>query len=167
MNEPVTVYLGLGSNVGDRKQQMVDALRLLSPEAKVEAVSSLYETEPVGPVEQDDFYNAACRVSTPLSPQDLLTHIKHVERDAGRTKRQPWGPREIDIDILLYGEEQVREATLQVPHSELTRRAFALVPLSEIAPDAVHPDTGESIATLTSRVDAKGMRKVADAGWEA
>ena len=166
MASDVTVYLGLGSNLGDRRQNLIAALGNLAPRVRVEAVSSLYETDPVGPRDQQDFYNAVCRASTSLEPRQLLAHVKQVERDVGRTDGPRWGPRVIDIDILLYGGVTVDQPELQVPHREMANRAFVLVPLAELAARTTHPNAGGTIAELLSSVDASGVRLLADAGWE-
>ena len=160
------VYLGLGSNVGDRKRNLIGALDRLASQLQVEAISSLYETDPVGPQDQQDFYNAVCRASTLLTPDELLAHVKQVERNSGRIERERWGPREIDIDILLYGVQVVESPELHIPHPEMTKRAFVLVPLAELAADVHHPDGGRTIAELVADVDAGGVRLIEEPGWE-
>ena len=164
--EVTTVYLGLGSNVGDRKRHLMRALERLAPQLQVEAISSLYETDPVGPQDQQDFYNAVCRASTRLTPNELLEHVKQIERDIGRLERERWGPREIDIDILLYGDQVVESPELHIPHPEMNDRAFVLVPLAELAADVHHPDGGRTVAELAADVDAGGVRLIEDQGWE-
>ena len=166
MDTDTTVYLGLGSNLGDRQQNLIAALAKLGPEVRVDAVSSLYETDPVGPQDQQDFYNAVCRASTNLEPRELLAMAKQVERDVGRTEGPRWGPRVIDIDILLYGDATVDEPELHIPHQEMTNRAFVLVPLAELAANVAHPAGGRTIAELLASVDASGVRLLSDAGWE-
>jgi 2-amino-4-hydroxy-6-hydroxymethyldihydropteridine diphosphokinase len=136
-------YLGLGSNLGDRRSHLeraVDALR--HHEVTVEASSSVYETEPVGEViDQPDFLNACLRVRTALSPEQLLDLCKQVEREVGRTPGGPrHGPRPIDVDLLLLGDRRHRSGRLQLPHPDLAERRFVLVPLLELAPDLVLPD---------------------------
>ena len=166
MTAEVAVYLGLGSNVGDRKRNLIGALGRLGPQLQVEATSSLYETDPVGPQDQQDFYNAVFRVSTRLTPDELLAHVKQIERDIGRMERERWGPREIDIDILLYGDQVVESPELRIPHLEMNNRAFVLVPLAEVAADVHHPDGGRTIAELVADVDVGGVRLIEDPGWE-
>jgi 2-amino-4-hydroxy-6-hydroxymethyldihydropteridine diphosphokinase len=161
-----TVYLGLGSNLGDRKRNLIDAIERLAPDVRVESVSSLYETDPVGPPGQQDYYNAVCRAATQLEPQELLARVKQIERDMGRTEGARWGPRDIDIDILLYGERQVMEEGLEIPHREMTKRGFVLVPLAELAADVMHPTTGRTIGDLVADVDAAGVRFLEERGWE-
>lgn len=141
-------YLGLGSNVGDRERNLEKALELLGAEMVVCEVSLLYETEPVGFADQPWFLNAVCRVETDLSPRELLQAIKRVEKEAGREPTFRWGPRVIDVDILLYDEICLSEPDLEIPHPRLAERAFVLTPLREIAGDIVHPATGARIADL-------------------
>ena len=164
--EVTIVYLGLGSNVGDRKRHLTGALERLAPQLQIEAISSLYETDPVGPQDQQDFYNAVCRASTRLTPNELLEHVKQIERDIGRLERERWGPREIDIDILLYGDQVVESPELHIPHPEMNDRAFVLVPLAELAADVHHPDGGRTVAELAADVDAGGVRLIEEPGWE-
>ena len=162
-----TVYLAFGSNLGDRRQNLIAAMDGLAPQVRVEAVSSLYETDPVGPQDQQDYYNAVCRARTSLQPRELLAVVKQVERDVGRTEGPRWGPRVIDIDILLCGDLIVDEPELHVPHREMAKRAFVLVPLAELAADVTHPAEGvTTIRELLASVDASGVRLLADAGWE-
>jgi 2-amino-4-hydroxy-6-hydroxymethyldihydropteridine diphosphokinase len=142
----VTVaYIGLGSNVGDRFENLREAVRLLGSIDEVEIVrtSSVYETEAVGP-EQPDFLNAVVAIDTTLGARELLGHLKRIEVDLGRKPRERWGPREIDLDLLIYGDETIDQPDLQVPHPRMAERAFVRVPLAEIAPDLVprkHLDT--------------------------
>jgi len=143
-----TAYLGLGSNLGDRKQNLVRALELLSEHVVVEQVSSVYKTEPVGYQKQPLFLNAVCRISTELKPGQLLRLAKKIEAKLGRTPSFSNAPRTIDIDILFYGEEVLSSKELTVPHPRLVERAFVLVPLAEIAPDLVHPGNGKAIKQL-------------------
>jgi 2-amino-4-hydroxy-6-hydroxymethyldihydropteridine diphosphokinase len=158
-----TAYVGLGSNVGDRLGHLRRALDAL--EAKgiaVVRVSSVYETDPVGPP-QPDYLNAVAEVSTSLSPADLVRTLKAAETDAGRVQRERWGPREIDLDLLLYGDETVDEEGVAVPHPELTHRAFVLVPLIEIAPYLDLP-SGEPVTAFCERNPA-GVRRYPADGW--
>jgi 2-amino-4-hydroxy-6-hydroxymethyldihydropteridine diphosphokinase len=159
------VYLALGSNLGDRERNIAVALRRLAPLAQVQAVSSLYETDPV-PEGQPPYLNAACRVTTGLQPKALLRHIKEVERELGRRGGERWGPRPIDIDLLLYGDLTIDEDSLRLPHEGLAERAFVLVPLAEIAPDVRHPALHRSVRELAEATDRSGVRLLAEAGWE-
>jgi 2-amino-4-hydroxy-6-hydroxymethyldihydropteridine diphosphokinase len=155
-------FVGLGSNVGDRLSYLRRAVVALRELGDVR-VSSVYETEPVGPP-QDLFLNAVAVVDTVLRPQELLDELKRIESSLGRIPRERWGPREIDLDLLLYGDQSVDEPLLTVPHPELTKRAFVLVPLSEIAPDARLPD-GQILAAFLQDLDVTSVRLVADGDW--
>ncbi|MGH2731339.1 MAG: 2-amino-4-hydroxy-6-hydroxymethyldihydropteridine diphosphokinase [Actinomycetota bacterium] len=150
-------FIGLGSNLGDRMRYLELALGALEARGlNVVAVSSVYETEPIGPL-QPDFLNAACRVETELSPEDLLGTLKSIEAALGRTPRQRWGPREIDLDLLLYGDEVIDRPGLSVPHPELTHRPFVLTPLAEIAPGLELP-SGEALSALVPG-DPRGVHR--------
>jgi 2-amino-4-hydroxy-6-hydroxymethyldihydropteridine diphosphokinase len=132
-------FLGLGSNLGDRLghlQLAVDALAARD-DVGVVSVSGVYETAPVGGPEQDDYLNAVVAVETDLSPRDLLEVAQAIERQAGRVRTVRWGPRTLDVDVLLVGDVHVDEPDLQVPHPRLHERAFVLVPLRDVAPDLV------------------------------
>lgn len=160
------VYLGLGSNLGDRERNLVAALRRIEPLARVEAVSRLYEADPVGPQGQPPYLNAACRVVTGLPPRGLLRHLREVEHEIGRRRGERWGPRPIDIDLLLYGDFVIDEPELRVPHAELAKRAFVLLPLTEIAADVVHPELHETIAALAKKIESSSVRLRTESGWE-
>ncbi|MBI1886049.1 MAG: 2-amino-4-hydroxy-6-hydroxymethyldihydropteridine diphosphokinase [Chloroflexi bacterium] len=163
-----TAYLSLGANVGNREGNLRMALRLLSRMCRLEAVSSLFETQPVGgPEGQPLFYNAACRVETGLEPKALLRFLKDVEHEIGRRPGGPeWGPRPIDVDILLYDDAIVEEEELALPHPRLAERAFVLVPLAEIAADVRHPATGRPVEELRQEIDDSGIKLIAPPGWE-
>jgi 2-amino-4-hydroxy-6-hydroxymethyldihydropteridine diphosphokinase len=148
-------FIGIGSNLGDREfliRKAVECLRDL-PRTSVIRVSSLYDTDPVGDVDQPAFLNAVAWIETELSPRELIWHLLLIEQRMGRVRAQRWGPRSIDLDLLFYGEETVDEADLQVPHPEAHRRAFVLLPLQELDPDFVHPVTGESIKKQVRKLD--------------
>lgn len=162
-----TVYLGLGANLGDRLANLRIALQRLQTLARLDEVSSLYETQPQGVTDQPLFFNAVCRVSTGLEPQALLRFLKNLEREIGRRPGgQEWGPRPIDLDILLYDDRVVDASELKVPHPRLAERAFVLVPLCELAPELHHPLLGKNIKDLLASVGEKGVRKIAPSGWE-
>lgn len=145
------VYLGVGSNVGDRQAHIQKAVALLRehPDVQVTAVSALIETEAVGGPPQGRFLNGAIQLDTDLMPNDLLSVLKNVERRCGRAKAEQNMPRTLDLDILLYDDVVIIEGkTLSIPHPRLSERYFALKPLSEIAPEAVHPRSGKRVREL-------------------
>ena len=162
-----TAYLGLGSNLGDREANMMQAMRLLLERLRVEQVSFLYETEPVGYLEQPRFLNAVCQVSTELTAEELLALAKDIEGRMGRVPSFPNVPRPIDIDILLYEDLILETPDLVIPHPRLTERAFVLVLLAELAPDLVHPVTGERISELAVRVGREGVQEYQSVQWTA
>jgi len=167
--EGSAVYLGLGSNLGNRAANLRMALRYLPPLARIEEVSSLYETAPLGGEEQPPFYNAVCRISTGLGPEALLRHLKQIEFAIGRRPGPRWGPRPIDLDILLCGDRVLEREGLIVPHPLLAERAFVLVPLAELAPDLRHPVLGKPVGELLSALDEaalSGVRRIELRGWE-
>jgi len=166
-NLAATVYLGLGANVGDRLANLRMALVRLQTLARLEAVSSLYETQPQGVSDQPLFFNAVCRVTTGLEPQALLRFLKNLEWEIGRRPGgQTWGPRPIDLDILLYDERVVDAPELKVPHPRLAERAFVLIPLAELAPELRHPLLGRTMKELLASVGEEGVGRIAPAGWE-
>jgi 2-amino-4-hydroxy-6-hydroxymethyldihydropteridine diphosphokinase len=146
-------FLGLGSNLGDRLTNLQRAVDLLDADrrTRVDAVSSVYETEPVGGPEQGPYLNLAARIATRRSPTGLLRLCHRVEAALGRTREVRWGPRTVDVDILLYDDRTVATRRLVVPHPRLTERAFALIPLMEVAPGQRLPD-GRSLPSLVARL---------------
>jgi 2-amino-4-hydroxy-6-hydroxymethyldihydropteridine diphosphokinase/queuosine biosynthesis protein QueD len=154
------VYLGLGSNLGDREENLRAALELLAQKMKLRNMSSVYETEPVGFANQPRFLNLVCEVETRMTPESLLRYAKDIELKLGRKANFRNGPREIDIDILLYGKRVINTPQLQVPHPRMAERAFVLVPLAEIAPAAVHPVTGATVTELAERTGESGVKRL-------
>lgn len=144
-------YLGLGTNLGQKKENLEKALEILNSHGSIQVlkVSSFYETDPVGYENQDKFLNAAVVCETSLGPYELLDFIQEIEKALKRVREIRWGPRTIDVDILLYDSlELLDEPRLIIPHPRMVEREFVLAPLSEIAPEMVHPGTGKSIALL-------------------
>lgn len=157
-----TGYLGLGSNVGKREENIAKALDLLGQHGvKVEAVSSLYETEPVGEyLDQPDFLNAAARISTELEPLELLDACKAVEVELGRVFAGPrHGPRPIDVDLLLLGDIELEHERLTLPHREVTSRRFVLVPLLELDPELALPDGSRVEEFLAGLGEGQNVRR--------
>lgn len=144
------VYLGLGSNVGDRQAQLNEAIRLLDEKKGIEVVkvSSFYETAPVGYVDQPDFLNLCIAIKTDLSPQAVLENALEIEQALHRVRKERWGPRTLDIDILMYGDEVIETPDLVIPHPRMTERAFVLIPLQEIAADKIEPRTQKMIKDI-------------------
>lgn len=157
MNAPQAerVYLGLGSNLGNRELNLEKALDFLSERMKIVRVSSIYDTEPVGNPNQPRFLNLVCEVQTGLSPLGLLIVIKAIENKLGRMPGESNTPRTIDIDILLYGNKVMDTPQLTIPHPRLHERAFVLVPLSEIAPDTLHLVMKKTVKELWETVEGK------------
>ncbi|MDQ1256306.1 MAG: 2-amino-4-hydroxy-6-hydroxymethyldihydropteridine diphosphokinase [Candidatus Hydrogenedentes bacterium] len=152
------VHLSLGSNMGDRLVYLRAALAALAglDRTRVGAYSRVYETEPVGEVQQPRFLNMAVEIETALEPLELLDCIQGIETELGRMRELPWGPRTIDIDIVLWGAERIASDRLTVPHKEFRKRAFVLEPLAEIAPEAVDPETGMTVEELAAQDDLLG-----------
>jgi 2-amino-4-hydroxy-6-hydroxymethyldihydropteridine diphosphokinase len=156
--ETEQVFLGLGSNLGNRLDNLGQALAKIAalPDCRLLRTSGFYETRPIGgPPGQENYLNAACQIRTRLFPPELLAATQRTERELGRRREEEperWGPRRIDIDILLWGDSTLDRPELIVPHPRLTERAFVLAPLAELAPDATHPATGLRIRELLERM---------------
>jgi 2-amino-4-hydroxy-6-hydroxymethyldihydropteridine diphosphokinase len=157
-----TVYIALGSNVGDRQANLRRAVQLLEHSGvAVAQLSSLYETEPVGYLDQPWFLNAALEASTPLSPEQLLSALREIESSMGSSKPFRNGPRLIDLDILLYDNAVIDTPTLQIPHPRMLERNFVLAPLAEIAPTLRHPSWPANIADIfANSPDRSAARKL-------
>ena len=157
-----TAFLALGSNIGDREANLRDAVdRLPSDEIHVLRRSSLYETAPQEMLDQPSFLNAVVEVETSLLPMQLLARIREIEREMGRQRIAPKGPRNIDIDILFYGRAVITTQELEVPHPRLAQRRFVLEPLAEIAPDFRHPVTGKTASEILAALEPQGVRRLA------
>jgi 2-amino-4-hydroxy-6-hydroxymethyldihydropteridine diphosphokinase len=155
-----TVYLSLGTNLGDRLANLRTAVRELSKVLKGVRTSSIYETEPWGYADQPAFLNMVLAGTTLFSPEDLLDAIKTLEGELGREKTFRYGPRKIDIDILFYDDLVLASEKLEIPHPRLTERAFVLVPLVELEPHLVHPLAKCTALQLLEGVDARGVKFV-------
>jgi len=159
-NHERTAYIGLGSNLGDRRALLLSALDALDEREGIQlvAVSQLIETEPEGPPDQGRYLNGAATILTRLSPRELLRAMLEIEANHGRERAEEtrWGPRRLDLDLLMYEDRIIDEPGLTIPHPRLHQRTFVLIPLAQIAPDAVHPVLGETIETLHDRRLAVG-----------
>jgi 2-amino-4-hydroxy-6-hydroxymethyldihydropteridine diphosphokinase len=157
--ETVTVYLGLGSNMGDRRENLERALEYLSQRLRLTGKSSMYDTEPMENPAQPRFLNMVCQAKTMLQPEDLLTLVKGIERKMGRQPGRANSPRPIDIDILFYGDKVINTPELKIPHPRMNHRAFVLVPLAEIAPTLVHPVNKKTAKEMLGEIK-KGVQDV-------
>ena len=153
--------IALGSNIGDSRAILDSALKVLNdtPGITVRCCSSYYSTDPIGPA-QPDILNACALLEVELTPQDLLETLLDIEQQFGRVRYERWGPRSLDLDLLLFEDVILDIPNLQVPHPRMTQRGFVLVPLAEIAPDWIEPVSGEAIATLLQKVDCSGVRSL-------
>lgn len=167
MSGAVTAYIGLGSNRGDREQNLRQAVRMLreAPGVTVRRVAPLYRTAPVGVTDQPEFLNTVVEVTTILSPRELLACLLTIEKLLGRTRGRRWGPRVIDLDLLLYGTESINAPDLVVPHPRLAERAFVAVPLADLAPGLALPG-GISAAALAAELRKKQfVERVKGSDW--
>ncbi len=154
-------YLSLGSNMGNREQNLKEAVSALmkEPDIQIENISSIYETDPVGYTEQDCFLNIALQVKTSLRPEELLSKCQQIEIELGRKREIRWGPRTIDLDILLYNHENIETESLVIPHPRMHERAFVLVPLLELNPALLIPGFSEPLPVILDAIpDKEGVR---------
>lgn len=149
------IYLGLGSNLGDREENLRRAEGSLAPAVVIRKISSLYETAPQYVVDQPRFLNRVLCGVTKLTPDALLAFLKQIERDLGRVPSERFGPRLVDLDILYYEDKIVNDADLQIPHPRISEREFVLRPMLEIAPDFPHPVTGETTTDMLKALDSR------------
>ena len=156
--ETRNAYLSLGSNLGNREANLRDAIARLDAVGTVSTISSFYETEPVDFLDQPWFLNCVVLLETDLPPQTLLRRLLEIERSLGRERLQPKGPRLIDIDILLFGDEIIHEPGLTIPHPALHQRRFVLEPLAQIAPGVVHPELKKTSRELLAALSERGQK---------
>lgn len=163
MNDYIDCYIGLGSNLADPVYQLKNALQSLAslPSTRFIKVSNFYHSSPYGGVEQPDFINAVAHIQTAQSAHQLLSLLQHIENQQGRVRTIHWGPRTLDLDLLLYGNEIIHTKDLTVPHPEIYKRNFVLYPLFSLIPDLVFPD-GKPIKNLISECTDVGLQKLAD-----
>lgn len=149
-----TAYIALGSNMGDREQYLQTAVESIGKkeDCRVEKVSSFVRTAPYGGVEQDDFLNGCMQIRTLLTPRELLEFLQEIEKQAGRERKIHWGPRTLDLDIIFYDREVIEEEDLLIPHVEMQKRDFVLIPLREIAPFLRHPITGKTVGEMADEL---------------
>jgi 2-amino-4-hydroxy-6-hydroxymethyldihydropteridine diphosphokinase len=155
-----SVFIGLGSNLGNRQEMLARAIEHLLPEIQPIAFSRIFETPPCGFADQPAFLNQVIQAHTNLSAQETLETLKRIENDLGRQPNFRYGPRVIDLDILFFNDDVIHTGTLIIPHPELTRRAFVLLPLLDIAPDYLHPVEKKTIRELTQMVDSDGIFEI-------
>nr|WP_196139664.1 2-amino-4-hydroxy-6-hydroxymethyldihydropteridine diphosphokinase [Aliikangiella sp. G2MR2-5] len=155
-------YIGLGANLNEPQKQIEKALLAIGSLEKIvlQVCSSLYRSSPMGPQDQDDYINAVCRIHTTLTPEELLNELQQIELSQGRVRKdERWGPRTLDLDILLYASEQINTPRLTIPHYGIKQRNFVLIPLCEIEPELIFPD-GKHIHELLESVGHQGIEKL-------
>jgi 2-amino-4-hydroxy-6-hydroxymethyldihydropteridine diphosphokinase len=152
-----TIYIALGTNLGNRLDNLQRTVKALPPEARVINASPIYETPPWGYLDQADFLNQVLQAETDLTPEDLLAYLKRLETQLGRQASFKYGPRLIDLDILFYDDLILETSILTIPHPKINERAFVLVPLADLAPDHLHPSFGLTVRELMEKVDLQGI----------
>ncbi|HMN23151.1 MAG TPA: 2-amino-4-hydroxy-6-hydroxymethyldihydropteridine diphosphokinase [Ignavibacteriaceae bacterium] len=152
-------FIGIGSNVGNRINNIKSAIELINKlaETSVEKVSSIYETMPFGDVEQNNFLNAVIEIFTAVNSKELFTELKNIEQKLGRIKREKWGPREIDLDILLFNDLIISDEIITLPHKGIIYRDFVMIPLIEIEPELIHPVFSKKIFEFVTELKTKNI----------
>lgn len=160
----VTCIIGLGANLANPQQQLKDACHTLATNAVITnfQASSLYSSTPLGPVEQPDYVNAVARFNTLLTPHALLDLLQAIEQQQGRVRLEHWGPRTLDLDLLFYGQQQIQDERLTVPHSGILEREFVVIPLAELCPDYILPNQ-IAAADYAKGLPLKGLRRISQA----
>ena len=163
MTAAITAFIGIGSNLDNPRQQVADAVVALRqlPQSQLVAVSPWYRSAPLGPGDQPDYINGVARIDTTLQPEPLLVALQDIENRQGRRRDIRWGPRTLDLDILLYGDSTIASPQLTIPHPQLTLRNFVLFPLCDLAPALQLPD-GTILAELLANTPAAGIVRVSD-----
>ncbi|MGB7874837.1 MAG: 2-amino-4-hydroxy-6-hydroxymethyldihydropteridine diphosphokinase [Anaerolineales bacterium] len=157
-----TVYIALGTNLGDRKANLRAAVESMPPDVKVVAESHVYETPPWGYEDQPAFLNMVVKAETDLEPGSLLKYLKQLEAELGREQNFRWGPRLIDLDVLFYDDLIIKSPPLVIPHPRLHERAFVLAPLADVAPDMVHPVLQRAVSDLLAETGMQGINRISD-----
>ncbi len=160
-DEGIRAYAAIGANIGNPVQTLKDAVQRIAdhPGVCVDSASSVYRTPPVGPQDQPHFYNAVLALSTTLGPQDLLKAFLQIEKAFGRVRDVRWGPRTLDLDILIYGDLEIDEPGLTIPHPRMLERSFVLVPLLDLNPSMLHPAENERFEVLAGRLDSQDLER--------
>lgn len=153
------IFVGIGSNKGDRRKNIWKAFNLISklPKTQLVNISALYETSPIGP-KQRNFYNACCELHTELAPEKLLTLFKKIEKKLGRRVNTTWKPRKIDLDIIFYGQKIINHPKIKIPHPEIQNRKFVLYPLNDIASDFLHPVLKKTVKELLKKLKSPSQK---------
>lgn len=160
----IDVFIALGANLAEPKTQILNAIQALQqlPECELVAYSPLYSSSPMGPQDQPDYVNAVAQLTTRLAPHALLDELQRIEQEQGRVRKdERWGPRTLDLDLVLYGQQIIQDERLTVPHYGMKQRAFVLVPLSDVAPDLTLPD-GQKLAELAATCDRSALFRLPD-----